>query len=63
MFDNPHIPRGNVEEAYAARGIGPGHPIWESEVMGRLVYNPANRVYPFERGRNTFDPKRPGVTS
>lgn len=47
IFDNPHIPAANVHQAYKARGIGPGHPIWEAEVMGRLVDNPANRVFPF----------------
>lgn len=57
MFDNPHIPRENIEEAYAARGIGPGHPIWEAEVMGRLVENAANRVFPWDDARNIYDPR------
>ena len=55
MFDNPHIPAENVEEAYAARGIGPGHPVWEAEVLGRLVDNPANRVFPYDVARNAYD--------
>lgn len=55
MFDNPHIPRANIEEAYASRGIGPGHPVWEAEVMGRLVVNPAKRVFPYEPERNGFE--------
>lgn len=55
IFDNPHIPAENVRQAYAARGIGPGHPVWEAEVMGRLVINPANRVLPFEDSRNTYE--------
>lgn len=54
MFDNPFIPKENIYEAYASRGIGPGHPIWETEVMGRIVNDPANRVYPFDPTRNTF---------
>jgi len=54
MFDNPFIPQENVEEAYAARGVGPGHPIWESEVMGRLVDNPAARVFPYDEARNGY---------
>lgn len=52
IFDNPHIPRENVQEAYAARGIGPGHPIWEREVEGRLVADPEAVVYPYDRARN-----------
>jgi len=55
MFDNPFIPVENIAEAYSARGIAPGHPVWESEVMGRLVENPANRVFPYDEGRNTYD--------
>jgi len=55
MFDNPFIPRENIEEAYSARGIGPGHPVWEAEVMGRLVENAANRVFPWDAERNSFE--------
>lgn len=54
MFDNPFIPQENIHEAYAARGIGPGHPIWEAEVMGRIVNDPGNRVYPFDPERNSY---------
>lgn len=54
MFENPHIPRANIQESYAARGIGPGHVIWEAEVLGKLVDNPANRVFPWETDRNSY---------
>lgn len=53
-LDNPHIPAQNVYDGYAALGIGPGHPIWEAEVMGNLVENPAARVFPYEATRNSF---------
>lgn len=55
MFQNPHIPQENIAEAYAARGIGPGHPVWEAEVRGRLVDNPANRVFPYDSERNVYE--------
>lgn len=54
MFDNPHIDPEKIREAYAPRGIGPGHAIWEAEVMGRLVDNPANRVLPYDEMINGY---------
>lgn len=54
MFENPFIPKENIAEAYEARGIGPGHAIWEAEVMGRLVDNPANRVFPYDAAKNSY---------
>lgn len=53
-LDNPHIPQKNVYEAYAARGIGPGHPIWEAEVMAELVNSDAARVFPYDPKKNGF---------
>lgn len=55
MFENPFIKKENIYEAYAARGIGPKHPIWEAEVMGRIVENPALRVFPWDEGRNGYE--------
>lgn len=54
IFQNPWIPEENVRAAYAARGIGPGHPIWEREVMGRMVIDPDALAYAFQRDRNTW---------
>jgi hypothetical protein len=56
IFENPHIPAEHVREAYATRGIGPGHPIWEREVMGLMVTDPDALAYEYRRGRNDYTP-------
>lgn len=55
VFDNPFIDPARVYEAYSARGIGPGHPIWEAEVMGRLVTNAAHLVLPLDAAKNGYE--------
>lgn len=51
LFDNPYIGHEAVE-AYAKRGIGPGHPIYDREVLGKLVVDPNSIVYCYESPRN-----------
>jgi hypothetical protein len=57
MFDNPNIDAATeVQELFVDRGTGPGHPIYEREIMGRLVTDPTALAYEYLEGRNDYDP-------
>ncbi len=56
MFDNPHINHGEIHALCEERGIGPGHAVYEREIMGRLVIDPGSLAYEYRKGLNDFDP-------
>lgn len=62
MHDNPHISPDEIRKLCEERGIGPGHPVYEREIMGRLVHDPGKLAYEFDRARNEYDPKALDVT-
>jgi hypothetical protein len=55
LFDNPYIGHEALE-AYAARGIGPGHPIYRREVLGEIFVDPDALVFKYESPRNDIPP-------
>lgn len=56
VFSNPHMPRDIVQKQLDAAGLGPGHPVYEREIMGRRVTDPTKRAYEYLPGRNDYDP-------
>ncbi len=59
LFDNPHI-RGDALETYKARGIGPGHPVWEREICGRICVDPTLQVFCFDPEKNIWPAGKDG---
>jgi hypothetical protein len=57
MFDNPNVDAATeVQELFIDRGIVPGHPIYEREIMGKLVTDPDKLAYEYRRERNDYVP-------
>ena len=56
MFDNKYIPRSQIDEMIAAKGLTPEHPVYQREILGLPVVDPDKIVYEYDRKRNHFDP-------
>ncbi len=56
IFDNPSIDPNVVEAKCKEAGLGPGHPVYEREIMGRRVKDPSKLAYEYLAGRNDYDP-------
>lgn len=52
MRENPYYPAEEIDALCAARGIGPGHPVYEREFAGRFVSDQGLLVYEYESPRN-----------
>ena len=51
-FENPHYPKGEIEELCKARGLTPEHPIYKREFLGEFVVDLESLVYEYQTGRN-----------
>jgi hypothetical protein len=52
LRDNPYFPQDEIDEICRARGIGPGHPVYEREIAGRFVSDAGSLVYEYVSPRN-----------
>jgi hypothetical protein len=55
-FANPHMDPEEIKRTCDEAGIGPGHPIYEREILGRRVKDPSKLAYEYDPGRNDYDP-------
>jgi len=56
MYDNQFIPRAQIDDMIAAKGLTPDHPVYQREILGRAVVNPDKLAYEYAPGRNDYDP-------
>ncbi len=56
MFDNKYIPRAQIEEMIAAKGLTPEHPVYQREILGMPVVDPESLAYEYDPARNDYDP-------
>jgi hypothetical protein len=52
MRQNPYYPQDEIDALCAARGIGPGHPVYEREFNGRFISDQGLLVYEYAEARN-----------
>lgn len=56
MYDNRFIPRAQIDEMIAAKGLTPDHPVYLREILGKAVVNPDALAYEYKRVRNDYEP-------
>jgi hypothetical protein len=58
MLANPYINAAKeIAEVYGPRGIGPGHPIYQREVLGLIAIDPDALVFCYSPERNRLVPE------
>lgn len=55
-FDNPFVPDEEIQRTCDETGIGPGHVVYEREIMGRRLKDPSKLAYEFDPARNVYTP-------
>lgn len=55
-FANPHMDPALIESTCREAGIGPGHVIYEREILGKRVKDPSKLAYEYDDVRNSYDP-------
>jgi hypothetical protein len=55
-WDNPYVPNEEIQRTCDETGIGPGHIVYEREIMGRRVKDPSKLAYEYVPATNDYKP-------
>lgn len=55
-FDNPFVPDAEIQRTCDETGIGPGHVVYEREILGKRVKDPSKLAYEYDPARNDYRP-------
>lgn len=61
-FANPHMNAEEITRTCDEAGIGPGHPIYEREILGKRVKDPSKLAYEYDPAKNDYDPAKVDFT-
>jgi hypothetical protein len=55
-WDNPFVPNEEIQRTCDETGIGPGHIVYEREIMGKRLRDPSKLAYEYDPARNDYKP-------